>query len=49
MDNLNHIDSFVKQVKGNTTFLKKVFFIRPVAIAAIVVLGFFLVAAFAIN
>lgn len=49
MDSLNQIDSFVSQVKGNTTFLKKVLFRRPVALAAAVVVGFFLVAAFAIN
>lgn len=49
MDNLNQIDSFVSQVKGNSTFLKRILFVRPVAVAAAVVVGFFLIAAIAIN
>ncbi|MCB2179545.1 hypothetical protein KQH54_00315 [bacterium] len=47
MDQLNEIDSFVKQIKGNTRFLNKVVFGRPAALTAAVIFGFFLIAALA--
>lgn len=47
MDNLNEIDTFVNQVKGNTKFLNKVVFGRPAALTAAVIFGFFLIAAIA--
>lgn len=48
MEQFNQIDSLVAQVKGNASFLRKVFFGRHTAVVAVVV-GFFLIAAVVVK
>lgn len=49
MNDLQSVDMFVEQVKGNTHFLKRIFFSRVTFVAAGVVFSVFLVAAISAN
>lgn len=47
--NLDPVDTFVAQVKGNSSFLQKILFSRPALVTAAVISGFLMVAAIFIK
>jgi hypothetical protein len=49
MNDLQPVDMLVKQVKGNTRFLQRIFFSRTTFVAVGVLISVFLIAAISTN